>query len=45
VLQAREAAIVIVARAADRYTQPLGDFAKRQILEAGQLERRALTGG
>jgi hypothetical protein len=40
--QSLEATIVVMAGAADRHAQPLGDLAQRQVLEAGQLERRTL---
>src|SRR5215213_4244717 len=44
-LQPRQAAVVVVACAADRDAEPLGDLAQRQILEAGQLQRPPLVPG
>ena len=43
--QAGEPAIVVVARAAERHAEPIGDVAERQLLEADQLEGRALPFG
>jgi hypothetical protein len=40
--QSLEATIVVMASAAYRHAQPLGHLAQRQVLEAGQLERRTL---
>jgi hypothetical protein len=41
-LQPREAAIIVVAGAADGHAEPFGDVTQRQVLETGQFERRAL---
>jgi transcriptional regulator with XRE-family HTH domain len=44
-LQPREATIVIMPSAADRHSEAFGHVAERQVLEAGQFQRGALTLG